>query len=175
MWIYAYLLCFDTKATQCWIRGKNCKSDKRSRGSDGNFGTFTAVIVLSCYCMIHLLYMSVCIFIHYCWRGIFKFGWFQTIFIFLYFQIMEKYGINSKMNFSSKWFQTCLSWFLRLTYSNVLLEKRQLHYFLSALKLFWAGIILSCNTYVKQRRAQNWFNCVWSILTLDPFWPMGYL
>ena len=61
LWIYAYLLCFDTKATQCWIRGKNCKSDKRSRGSDGNFGTFTAVIVLSCYCMIHLLYMSVCI------------------------------------------------------------------------------------------------------------------
>ena len=93
LWIYAYLLCFDTEAAQCWIRGKNCKSDKRSRGSDGNFGTFIAVIVLSCYCMIHLLYMSVCIFIHYCWRGIFKFGWFQTIFIFLYFQIMEKYGI----------------------------------------------------------------------------------
>ena len=107
LWIYAYLLCFDTKATQCWIRGKNCKSDKRSRGSDGNFGTFTAVIVLSCYCMIHLLYMSVCIFIHYCWRGIFKFGWFQTIFIFLYFQIMEKYGIinwiSSQNDFKLVW------------------------------------------------------------------------
>ena len=75
------------------------------------------------------------------------------------------------MNFKSKWFQTCLSWFLRLRYINVLLEKRKLHYFLSTLKLFWAGMILSCNTYVKQRRAQNWFNCVWSILTLDPFWP----
>lgn len=81
---------------------------------------------------------------------------------YIHFPLFSDYGKvwYSKMNFSSKWFQTCLSWFLRLTYSNVLFEKRQLHYFLSTLKLFWAGIILSCNTYVKQRRAQNWFNCL---------------